>query len=308
MNVSHPPIAIHGNKITFEIAPVLLAADRFYPGPATVRMGGISNLFGIPGVPGYSEPGDADVATHAETQGLRYSVDNPDLRIILTVAEGKYRLIGRRSAGIASVADLKGKRIATVPPTSSGFFLHKLLKSVGLSYGDVAIEYVTPLSAMPAALADGRVDAVTIWEPEVERAMNAVGDDAIEFSGEGIYRELFNLNTTAANLRDPERRAKIVRFVRAVMDAAAAMRQDPSLAQPLVVGATGYPADLVARSWPHHAYPAMLAPDLLDVLVEEEIWLGRQADRQPRRRHDLASLIDDSVQAEAILLEHSEMS
>jgi NitT/TauT family transport system substrate-binding protein len=295
-----PPIRIHGNKHTFEIAPVLLAADRFYPGEATVKMGGLPNLLGVDAIPGFGEPGVADVATHAETQGLRYSVDRPDLRIILTVAEGLYRLVGKRSAGIASLADLKGKRIATIPNTSSGYFLHMLLKSVGLSEADVTVTRILPLSDMAAALADGRVDAVTIWEPYMEQAALAIGDDAIEFGGKGVYREIFNLNCTVENLSDPEKRPKIVAFVRSVIAASAAIRSDPSVAWPLVAESSGTPIDMVERAWPHQAYPAKLAPDLLDVIEQEELWLARQDNRTARTRDQLATLIDPSVYEEAV--------
>lgn len=295
-----PPIAIHGNKHTFEIAPVLLAADRFYPGEATAKMGGIPNLLGLEAIPGFGEPGVADVATHAETQALRYSVGRPDLRVILTVAEGLYRLVGRRSAGIETLADLRGKRIATIPNTSSGYFLHKLLKSVGLSEADVTVQRILPLSDMATALADGRVDAVTIWEPYMEQAAAALGDDAVEFGGKGVYREIFNLNCTEGNLADPEKRPKIVAFVRSVIEAAAAIRADPSIAWPLVAAASGTPIDLVERAWPHQAYPAKLAPDLLDVMVEEEQWLAGQDKRAARSREVLATLIDASVYSDAI--------
>jgi len=295
-----PSIAIHGNKHTFEIAPVLLAADRFYPGEATVKMGGIPNVLGVEPIPGFGEPGVADVGTHAETQGLRYSVDRPDLRIILTVAEGLYRLVGKRSAGIASVADLKGKRIATIPNTSSGYFLHMLLKSAGLTDADVIIERILPLSDMAKALADGRVDAVTIWEPYMEAAAMAIGDDAIEFGGKDIYREIFNLNTTAANIADPEKRPKIVAFVRSIIQAAENIRAEPSVVWPLVSAASGTPLDMVERAWPHQAYPAKLAPDLLDVMAEEEQWLAKQDNRPARGRAELATLIDGSIYEEAI--------
>jgi len=294
-----PPIAIHGNKFTFEIAPVLLAAQRFYPGEAQVKLGGIANLFGIEGIPGFSEAGEADVATHAETQGLRYSVANPDLRIILTVAQGLYRLVGRRSSGIESVADLKGKRIATIPNTSSGYFLNRLLASAGLDDLDVEIVRILPLNNMVNALANGEVDAVTIWEPYMEDAARAIGTDGIEFGGKGIYRELFNLNTSAANLADPQKRTKIVAFVRAVMDAAAEIRVNPSAGWPLVHASGGHPMEVIEQAWPHHAYTAEMAPDLLDVMELEEQWLAAMDDRTPRNRTALATLIDSTVAEEA---------
>ena len=297
-----PAIAIHGNKHTFEIAPVLLAADRFYPGEATVKMGGIPNLFGLEAIPGFGEEGVADVATHAETQGLRYSVANPDLRIILTVSEGLYRLAARRSAGIANIADLRGKRIGTIIQTSSGYFLNRLLASAGMTVADVEVVRILPLGDMHRALAAGEVDAVTIWEPYMEDAVAALGDDVIEFSGKGIYREIFNLNTTAANLADPEKRPKIVAFVRSVMDAAAAIRNTPAVAWPLVHRSGGHSMEIVERAWPHHAYPAQLAPDLLDVMATEELWLAHMDGREARSRDALAVLIDPSVSEEAARL------
>lgn len=294
-----PPIAIHGNKTTFEIAPVLLAADGLYPGTATVKMGGVPNLFGAPNVAGFSEAGIADVATNAETQALRISVKNPDLRIILTVSEGLYRIVGRRSAGIRTVADLRGKRIATVPNTSSAYFLHRMLRTAGLTEADVTIVPIIPLSGMGPALAERRVDAVTIWEPEVENAAAAIGGDMIEFSDRKIYRELFNLNTTGAALADPERRRMIVAFTASILDASEKIRANPAVAYPLVEKASGYKQDLIARSWKHGTYPGKLMPDLLDVMADEEQWLARIDKRPARSRAELAKLIDTSVVAEA---------
>src|SRR5690606_26766166 len=139
-------LAIHGNMTTLEISPVLLAADRYYPGRTTIKMGGVPNLFDE--VAGSGEPGHADVATNAETQLLRISVRHPDVRAILNVSEGLYRIVARRSAGIAGVADLKGKRIATIAPTSSGYFLQRMLESEGLSIEDTTAIPIMPLEKM----------------------------------------------------------------------------------------------------------------------------------------------------------------
>jgi NitT/TauT family transport system substrate-binding protein len=295
-----PPIAVFGNITTFEIAPVLLAADRLYPGEAKVSMGSLSNLVGAPGVPGYQSTGKADVATNAETQALRYSVDHPELRIIMTVSEGLYRIVAKKSAGIAKLADLRGKKVGTVPGTSSGYFLHRMLASAGLSEADLTIVPILPITDMPKALAEGRVDAITIWEPEVEKAAQAIGADAIEFSGKGVYRELFNLNTTAQALADPVQRAKIVGFVRAIIAASKMISADPAIAYPLVQKGSGYPRELIAQSWKHQIFPANLASDLLNVLVIEEQFLAAQAKRPARTRAQLATLIDPSVLKEAM--------
>lgn len=296
------PIAIHGNITTFEIAPVLLAAEEYYPGEATVKMGGIPNLVGEEQIAGFGSDGVADAATHAETQALRYSMRNPNLRIIMNVTQGLYRIVARKSAGINSVADLKGKKIATIPTTSSGYFLSVMLAREGLSYADIEAVGVTPLSDMTTALVDRRVDAVVIWEPYSENSVRAMKGDVIEFSGEGIYSERFNLNSTAENLADPVKRAKIVAFVRAVIDAAEATRANPAKAQALVSQIGGHPIDEVRNGWKHHAFNADYPEDMLDVLVEEEKWLANQENRSPRGRAELSRLIDRSVYEEALAL------
>ena len=296
------PISIHGNITVFEIAPVLLAAQDYYPGVATVKMGGIPNLVGASQIPGFGSEGVADAATHAETQALRYSVKNENIRIIMNVTQGLYRIVARKSAGINSVADLKGKKIATIPTTSSGYFLHKMLAREGLSYADITPVGVTPLSDMHKALADRRVDAVVIWEPESENAAQVLGQDIIQFEGKGVYAEQFNLNSTAENLADPVKRAKIVRFVRAVIDAAAQVRRDPTEAKKLVSTIGKHPTEQVERSWKHHAFNANYPANMLDILVEEEKWLASQDKRTARTREQLSKLIDRSVYEEALAL------
>ncbi len=288
------PLKVYGNMTTIELAPVLLAAKQLGPSVVTVTNGGIPNLYDGSG---------ADVATNAETQALRQSVDHPDLRVILTVSEGFYRIVARRSAGINSLQDLRGKKIATIATTSSGYYLHKMLGTVGMSIDNVTVVPLNPLSKMPAALANREIDAVTIWEPEVQRAADAIGADAIEFQqvqNRTVYRELFNLNTTAANLANPAKRKQIVAFVRALLTASAEIRQQPKTVWPLVSQATGYDEKLIEKVWRHEGYPGLLVPDLLDVIAEEDAYIARERGRTPRTRSELAVLIDASVLREAM--------
>ena len=111
----------------------------------------------------------ADLAGQAETQALRISIENPNLRILMTVTEGVYRIVARRSAGIETLADLRGKRIGAFANTSSAYFLHRMLRSAGMTEADIQFVDLRPRD-MTAAILEGRVDAIAIWEPESERA------------------------------------------------------------------------------------------------------------------------------------------
>ena len=124
--------------------------------------------------------GAADLATGSETQALLNSVTEPRLRIVLTLAECRYRIIARRSAGIRRVADLRGKKVAVTVNTSSQYFLHRLL--LGAHVGDADVQLVgLEGQDMPAALENRTVDAVSIWEPHAENAFRAIGSDAVVF-------------------------------------------------------------------------------------------------------------------------------
>lgn len=285
------PLAVYGATMTVEIAPVFLAVRSLYPEGHEVKLGGVPSLIASENV--------ADVATNAETQALRFSVKRPDIRIILTIVEGHYRIVARRSAGISSLADLKGKKIATLRNTSADYFLAKMLKEAGLTEADVEVVEVMPLENLDEAIQRHEIDAVAIWEPFSENALRALGNDAVEFSGKGIYRELFSLNTTAGALADPVKRAEIVKLVRAIMAANEDMKRDPSEAQALVAKHGGYPLEEVVASWPHHGWIAAVPDDILDVLVEEEIWLAGQEKRTPRTREELAPMVDRSIYDEA---------
>ena len=137
-----PALRIAGNMTTIELAPVLVAANGVYPGTVTVINGGIPNLM----------RGEVDAATNAETQLLRQSIDDPSLRVILTEAESFYRIVARRSSGIGSVKDLRGKKIAIAPNTSAHYYLVKSLALAGVEENAVTVVPVTPITRMSTTL------------------------------------------------------------------------------------------------------------------------------------------------------------
>jgi NitT/TauT family transport system substrate-binding protein len=279
-----------GNMTTIELSPLLVAASKTYPGEISVINGGIPAIMN----------GTVDVATNAETQLLRQSVDDPDLRVIFTVAESFYRIVARRSAGIRRIADLKGKRITTPPNTSAHYFLVKMLRTANLSETQVTLVTINPVTDMSSALKDGRVDAVSMWEPEAERAIAAVGSDAIVFQDRRVYRELFNLNTSAKVLAEPAKRRAVVELLRSLIASSDQIRQRPQQYWPLIAAKLNYARETVTKSWPNLRYAGGLAPDLLDVMAEEEMWVAKERNRAPRTRSQLASLIDRSLLDEAM--------
>lgn len=240
---------------------------------------------------------NVDVVTNAETQAILRSTANPEIRVILTVAEYAYRIVARRSAGVRTAMDLRGKRIATSLNSSAHFYIAKALQSVGLSEGDVTVVGMTP-PQMPAALARGDVDAVSIWEPAAEQSARALGPDALILQGPD-YRERFNLNTTATILSDPTKRAAITDFLRAIIQTSRKVREHAQEVQPVIAAKLSLPGDIVAATWGLFRFPASMPDDLLESMVEQEPWMAKNQNRIPRPRDAIAALIDASVLREA---------
>ena len=283
------PLRFAVNMTTIESAPVFLAAE----GPSGAGIGVSSG--GIP----LLVSGEADAATNAETQALLRSAASPNLRIVLTVAECYYRIVARRSAGISRLSDLKGKKVGTSLSTSAHYFLSKMARTAGVSETDVTAVAV-PLPDMPAAIKRGDVDAIAIWEPQAHNSEQALGADAIVFQDRSVYRELFNLNTTAEVLADPARRRALVAAVARIVTASEQVTSRPPSVWPLVSSKINVPQPTISAVWSHFRFAGGLPRDLLDVMVEEERWVAGVQKREPRARPAIEQLVDATVLRDAV--------
>ncbi len=284
----YPDITLAGLTTAVELAPVRLAASGIYPAKVNVTSGGVDNLFGT---------NPPLVATNAETQALRSSVQHSNLRIIFTVCEGLYRIVAKKSAGINTLADLKGKTVDYSSGTSSAYFLHQMLGLVNLSESDVKT------GSTPSANSGGQ--AAAFWEPNMAQYAGGISEaDRVEFQkddqGHEVYRELFDLHATAESLADPTKRRTIVGFVRSLITASEQIRTDPTKVYPLMTGPTGVSQAVLEQSFKYERYAGTLVSDALDQLTTEEVWHAKNNNRTARSREELAKLIDTSVLQDAL--------
>jgi len=222
-------------------------------------------------------------------------VAQPDLRIILTLAECRYRLVARRSAGIRNVVDLRGKTVGVTRNTSAEYFLSAMLGTARLTESDVRLVALEG-EAMPAALAQQDVAAIAIWEPHAQNAIDRLGTDALVFEDPAVYRERFNLNTTVRVLSNPAKRRALVNLVRAVIRISAQLENSI----PVLATAIATPEPVISKVWSQFRFPAALdEPQLRAVLEALEPWAAAVSRRQPRSKATLATLIEGRVLAEA---------
>ncbi|KAK3318815.1 hypothetical protein B0H66DRAFT_622937 [Apodospora peruviana] len=252
--------------------------------------------------------GTADIGGNAETQGLKQYATHKNYRLIYVIVEVAYRLVANKAAGINTLADLRGKRVGTMPGTSAEVFVRTLLASAGVNQGDytqvsgnVCMRAPCGANTFPSQLKAKQIDAFGIWETAVELGIEAIGEaNAAVFQNASLYREIYSLYATADSLKDAATRNKIVHYVKALNQTLDVFRNEPDKVYATVGSAIGVDVPVLKNVWADHAWgPGSLGEDLVDYLVREEQYLSKADKRSPISRADLAKFIDSSVYEDA---------
>ncbi|RYP42775.1 hypothetical protein DL770_011679 [Monosporascus sp. CRB-9-2] len=294
------------SQMWIEHTPLSYAANNFYNSDsdtASLISGGVPNL----------QDTTVDLAGNAETQGLLNYVQNKNYRLIGIIVEVTYRLVANKAAGITSLADLRGKRVGTIPRTSAEVFVRQLLANGGgLSPEDyttvsgwVCMREPCGADTFPAQLADGTIDAFGVWETAVELGIRALGDDAVVFKNSSVYREVYSLYSTEEKLADAGTRKKIVEFVRALNQTYDVFRGAPDDDADGVYTTVGelirVDVPVLKSVWADHVWgPGSLEKDLVDYLEVEDQYLAEVDRREPLSRAELERFVDTSVYEEAM--------
>jgi NitT/TauT family transport system substrate-binding protein len=137
---------------------------------------------GVADVVAFLATGDLDMASGAATVGLFNAFDRgADFRIIapmgiMTLEDSPLPLLVRKdlydSGELRAPVDLRGRRVAmNTRGASPEYLLTKVLDGAGLTIDDVDPVNV-PFPDMPAALANGSIDAAIAAEPAATRAVS----------------------------------------------------------------------------------------------------------------------------------------
>ncbi|MEI6162167.1 MAG: ABC transporter substrate-binding protein [Roseococcus sp.] len=194
----------------------------------------------------------------AEQAGVSAHLVDPN---VVAVAEGTalLRWISVLGRNVASMEDLKGKRVGVARGTGSETFWLSVVSKLNLNPADYTIVNVEA-PEMVAALERGNIDAFAVWEPWPTRAMRAipntrilVSNDAIQIVRNFIYMNKGwaqgNAETTQRFLRSL---IQAQEFIAAEPDQAAQqvsrfLRLDRALVAELMTK-VGYRMDLTADS------------------------------------------------------------
>ncbi|MGG5808961.1 ABC transporter substrate-binding protein [Falsiroseomonas sp. CW058] len=120
----------------------------------------------------------------AEQAGVSAHLVDPN---VVAVCEGTalLRWISVLGRNVASMEDLKGKRVGVARGTGSETFWLSVVSRLNLNPADYTIVNVEA-PEMVAALERGNIDAFAVWEPWPTRALRAISNTRILLSNEQI--------------------------------------------------------------------------------------------------------------------------
>ncbi|WP_035242400.1 ABC transporter substrate-binding protein [Desulfobacter vibrioformis] len=153
--------------------------------------------------------GKADVATLTSLSIVRSNLDPSHHVIIgtLSYTDNQLKLLARKSAGIAKVSDLKGKKIAVPYGGFSHFYLEKFLLFNGLTLNDVEEVFVGK-KKIPGTIERGLADATMQHGVPIAETKKILGEDYVIFQNPAIHRKTNQLLVRRAWVTQHREQAK----------------------------------------------------------------------------------------------------
>lgn len=217
----------------------------------------------------------AQIQSVSETPIVHAIVQGNSIVTIATVAEHmEAKLIVRKDRGILKPADIKGKRLATLPGTNSDYFMYRFLRKHGLKLGDIHVTNMSP-PEMIVAYAKGDIDGYFAWEPHIYYGRRQLPKESEVFYPGELYRGWSTVNMDPDFVRqNPETARKIIR---ALLKAEDFVRSYPEESIRLMAQRLKMDESVLASLWKENVFKVELLRGFPDQMKEIGRWALEQS-------------------------------
>jgi NitT/TauT family transport system substrate-binding protein len=216
--------------------------------------------------------GKVDLAAAAEVPFVISVLQGEELSIVTSIASvaTEMALVARRDRGIAGPRDLAGKKVGVTLGTSGEYFLWAFLIRHKVSPDLVTMVDIPP-GQLVAALEQGRIDAVSTWQPVRRGAEAALAAQGVTLSDPDAYTVTHVLLGRAATLK--QRPDAMRRVVRALLEAEAFVKAEPAAALALIADRLKLPPNDLQPTWKELDLRVNLLQHHLVTLEDEARWV-----------------------------------
>jgi len=215
--------------------------------------------------------GDADLAIASEIVFVTTTLKRPGLAMVANVysSADSLAVVARRDRAIARPRDLAGKRVGVTMRTSAEYFLATFLIRNEMPADAITLVDVAPNDVV-RRLADGEIDAASIWEPFATQAGEVLGEGASIFhSGDGYVETMVVFGEGAFIRAHP---SALQGFVAAVLRAEHFARKRPAEALRLVAEHVGVRPEKLRPLWDPGSLKVTLTQPQLSSMEDEARW------------------------------------
>ncbi len=213
--------------------------------------------------------GAIDMCATAETPMTAAVMAQLPIAVVARMAKATPTTLVNGDSGIKTLQDLKGKKLGVSIGSGSEVYLFNVLAKAGLKPSDTTYVNLRP-EDMPGALANGSVDAINTWQPNIANAERLLGGKAKVLDTAGIYNETWDLVMMQDYLKTHERQATAM--LRALLDAEAFIRDNRAETIDILSKVVGVDRNVVESSWSNFEFRVALDPALLDILQAHSRW------------------------------------
>lgn len=216
--------------------------------------------------------GNLDMATVAQTPIVLNSFDRNDYQIIagMVSSSNDVKILARKDRNINTPADLKGKKVGMTRGSTGHYFLSLFLAQHSLSLDDIVTVDIAA-TALPEAINEGTVDAIATWEPNLYRASQLLGDNALILESRGTYREDFYFAVFKDWAKsNPE---LLERFLRAIDSAETFIAEHSKESQEIVAERLQIDPLFIASVWDDFSYGLFLDQAILLTFEQQARWM-----------------------------------
>jgi NitT/TauT family transport system substrate-binding protein len=219
--------------------------------------------------------GQADLALVADTPVMFAVMQGKKVTPLASVFASRSMMgvVARRDRGIATPGDLRGKTVATPLGTNAQFFLDTLLTASEVPRATVLVHDYRADKLGPA-LRDGSVDAVTVWQPELTRLQQEMGDSVVTLSDDTMFVSRLLLVGEPDFVQSNQR--AIRQLLSALGDAMDFIHAQPEQAERMLGRTINMAPGLLAPSFKPMDYYLSLDDSVLRTLSEQTRWAMRQ--------------------------------
>lgn len=217
---------------------------------------------------------DINICTVAQTPVVLHSFNRNDFAIIgaMVYSYNDVKVLTRQDKGIKKPMDLRGRKVGVTKGSTGHFYLNNFLNYNDLDSSDIKAIDINA-SELPQALADGRVDAISTWEPNIMRAMKLLGNNALLLPGEDIFREDFYFVVLRSFIKDNQETLKM--FLKAIEKGEKFIQENKEEAITIVSERLKVDKEIATTVWDDFDFQLILDQSIFISLEAEARWAIR---------------------------------